>query len=156
METGWKEQHENLPSTASALCGKLRKLEQEELRRGQRAAENGRNESGKDDEESVSVSEPSAQDKHGQDPPEKLVPRVREMFRLVKSGSEGSWQDRSRLTRKWKGDREVLGHLDAAMLEVWKQEEGHTLWELNCLLYAGAAVAERIAEEIPPEVSPLP
>lgn len=81
---------------------------------------------------------------------EELVKAVRERFRRVRE-QVGSLSERKRLARKWKGSEALLGQIDEALVDVWDESESKTLWDINCLLYTGAAIAEEWSDE-PAEV----
>ncbi len=71
-----------------------------------------------------------------------MMSELEKVFQATKAEGEGSWKPRPRLTARWRGHKRLLGQIDAVIARVWEAQKVCTLWDLNCLLYAGAAVAE--------------
>lgn len=154
----WATQHPNLPSTTQALCGKFRKLEKARETLRVRAAPESDAESGSEECDSEYVSpEEMANEVESElpDPPDELTEEIGKVYSTTLVDGEGRWGPRANLTRRWKGNREALGSLDRAMARMWEARNGSTLWELNCLLYAGAVVAEGLERKTSEEVSEM-
>lgn len=67
------------------------------------------------------------------------VERVRKEWGKVRGGRAGRLSARKRqLGKGITFDQETLTKIEGAMMEVWGSEAGEdSLWDLNCLLYAG-------------------
>ncbi len=141
----WNEQHTDLPSNHASLSVKFRRLEN-----ASRRADKGNDSEDESENEVDHVNEGESDTPEG-DPPETLVRELERFFAEAKAGGEGNLKQRSVLwKRKWRGGgNKNLGMVDKAMMEVWSKDSEKTVWELNCLTYAGAAVTLNLEEDIP-------
>lgn len=73
---------------------------------------------------------------------EDMRPEMRTLYRTV-ALREGSFRGRQRPQAKLlKKDKDILAKIDRQAMEIWEEDGLDSLWQLNCLTYTAAIVAD--------------
>ena len=140
----WNTAHPTLPSSAAALEQKLRRVYADTANQARES------ESETEVEEPMDTNTPTSQATE----PDMVDRSLRSHYEKAKGLGPDSLSRRPRLETKWKGDPEVLDRIDRLMCDRWDSLSEKSLWEANCLIYAGAAVAmeqTNVKEDSPEE-----
>ena len=127
LELLWNQAHPTFPSRGSALARKLHRIYADQSPDPVAPESSSPGDTGPERE---SVSQLIA-----------LSDDLAAAFAEARSLRPASLAIRERLMAKWvRLDPETLDEMDTAMAQLWVEEGDGTLWNLNCLIYAGAGV----------------
>ena len=86
---------------------------------------------------------------------EALIAEIVKTLERERCRTPGQFAGRRRQTAKWSGkEPALLSRVDEALCRVWEREELSSLWDLNCLIYAGAQVVTARGKGEPEEGEP--